>query len=57
MRQMDLTKNVIMLVIGIAAFVLLIAEGDTLFHTFLAKVIACALIGCDMMIYRTFEEK
>ena len=57
MRHLDLTKNVIMLVIGIASFILLIAEGDTLFHTFLAKVIACALIGCDMMIYRTFERE
>ena len=57
MRHLVLTKNVIMLVIGIASFILLIAEGDTLFHTFLAKVIACALIGCDMMIYRTFERE
>ena len=55
MRHLDFTKNVVMLVIGISAFILLIAEGDTLFHTFLAKVIAFALIGCDIMIYRSFD--
>ena len=55
MRHWDFTKNMVMLVIGISAFILLIAEGDTLFHTFLAKVIACALIGCDIMIYRSFD--
>jgi hypothetical protein len=55
MRHWDFTKNVVMLVIGISAFILLIAEGDTLFHTFLAKVIACALISCDIMIYRSFD--
>lgn len=52
MTHLNFTKNLLILIIGMVAFVLLIAEGETWRQTIIIKAAACALIGCDLLLYR-----
>lgn len=56
MAHINFTKNLLILIIAIAAFILLIAEGETWRMTILIKTIACALIGCDLLLYNEWKE-
>lgn len=57
MRRLDLAKNLILLLIGIIACVLLIAEGETWRQTIVIKFAACALIGCDLLLYSEWKDE
>lgn len=50
MRHLSFVKNIIILVLGLSAFILLIAEGETWHQTILIKAIAIALIGVIVLI-------
>lgn len=52
MTHLNFTKNLLVLIIGMIAFVLLIAEGETWRQTIIIKAAAYALIGCDLLLYR-----
>ena len=56
MKRLSFAKNLIILLLGIMAFLLIIAEGETWRQTILIKTIACALIGCDMLLYSEWKE-
>ena len=50
MRHLSFIKNIIILVLGLSAFILLIAEGEAWRQTVVIKTIACALIGVIVLI-------
>lgn len=50
-------KNLLVLVLGIIAFILLIAEGDTVTTTALSKVIAVVLILVAWLIHNALNKK
>ena len=56
MKHLSFAKDIIILIVGVVAFVLLIAEGETWRQTLLVKLIACALIGCDILLYKENEK-
>ena len=53
--KLRMAKNIVILLMGIAAFILLIAEGETYRQTFFIKIAACALVGSIALLVR--EEK
>ena len=53
--KLTLAKNTLILLMGIAAFILLIAEGETYRQTLFIKLAACALVGSIALFLK--EEK
>lgn len=53
--KLRIAKNIVILIMGIAAFILLIAEGETYRETLFIKIAACALVGSIALLVR--EEK
>lgn len=53
--KLRMAKNIVILLMGIAAFILLIAEGETYRETLFIKIAACALVGSIALLVR--EEK
>lgn len=53
--KLTLAKNTLILLMGIGAFILLIAEGETYRETLFIKIAACALVGSIALLVR--EEK
>lgn len=53
--KLRIAKNIVILIMGIAAFILLIAEGETYRETLFIKIAACALVGSIALFLK--EEK
>lgn len=53
--KLRMAKNIVILLMGIAAFILLIAEGETYRETLFIKLAACALVGSITLLLK--EEK
>lgn len=56
MKKLSLLKNIIILTLGVSAFILLIAEGETWGQTVTIKAIACAMIGVALLIHGNNKE-
>lgn len=50
--KLTLAKNTLILIMGIAAFILLIAEGETYRQTLFIKLAACALVGSIALLVK-----
>lgn len=54
--KLRIAKNIVILIMGIAAFILLVAEGETYRETLFIKIAACALVGSIALISKVGEE-
>lgn len=49
-------KNLFLLVIGITALILIVAEGDNYRMTAFIKLAACALIAAGLLLHEEWKE-
>lgn len=50
--KLTLAKNTLILLMGICAFILLIAEGETYRQTLFIKLAECALVGSIALLVK-----
>jgi len=50
-------KNLFLLVIGITALILIVAEGDNYRMTAFIKLAACALIAAGLLLHKEWNEE
>lgn len=50
-------KNLVLLVIGIVAIVLIVAEGENERTTAFIKMSACVLIAAGLLLYKEWKEE